>query len=317
MKIEDFLSEFEKAKKRVHVIGTPEAAVVIALDMEGRIFTVLNGEVINKINTDAIKGQSTCNNYLNPGGDVLWPAPEGTTLGYQYSTGNWRVSPSVNSARYLVTGSTDKSAVIAAEIDLINNQGLGFPAIFKRSVYIRSSPDIISVSVAESITYIGDRIVNRSECSLAPWSLCQLNCGSGGCSVVFPCVDKSHVWSLYENEVGSELIWDNNQCNVLTGGTNRFQIGISEKVPYIEFFDPVNGLRVKRESSNLSPYESYIDIRDVQPTIVPDSRGVRYSVYNDNNGFMEIEAVGGCPEIIQKGTEMNVTIITTFAKVKA
>lgn len=98
---------------------------------------------------------------------------------------------------------------------------------------------------------------------------------------------------------------------------NRFQVGISEKVLYIEFSDPVNGLRIKRESSSISPYESYIDIRDVQPTIVPDSKGVRYSVYNDNNGFMEIEAVGGCPEIIQKGTEMNITIITTFAKVKA
>ena len=315
MRIEDFLSEFDKAKKRVHVIGTSEAAVIIALDMEGRIFTVLNGEVINKINTDAINGQSTLENYLNPGGDALWPAPEGTTLGYQYSTGSWRVSPAISAARYLVTESTDKSVLIMAEIDLVNNQGLGFPTIFKRSVYIQPGQDVISVSVTESITYIGDRIVTRSECSLAPWSLCQLNCGPG-CNVVFPCVDKSHVWSLYENEIGRELIWENNQCCVLTEGTNRFQVGISEKVPYIEFFDPVNGWRVKRESSGVSPYESYIDIRDVQPTIAPDSRGVRYSVYNDNNRFMEIEAVGGCPEIIQKGTEMNVRIITTFAKFK-
>ncbi|MGI6048025.1 MAG: DUF6786 family protein [Petrimonas sp.] len=316
MRIEDFLSEFDKAKKRVHVVGTAEASVIIALDMEGRIFTVLNGEVINRINTDAIKGQSTRNNYLNPGGDALWPAPEGTTLGYQYSTGSWRVSPAISAARYVVTGSTDKSVVIEAEIDLVNNQGLGFPTIFKRNVYIQLGHDVISVSVTESITYIGDRVINSSECSLAPWSLCQLNCGPG-CNVVFPCMDKSHVWGLYENEVGSELTWDNNQCKVLTEGANRFQVGISEKVPYIEFFDPVNGLRVKRESSGVSPRESYIDIRDVQPTIVPDSRGVRYSVYNDSNRFMEIEAVGGCPGTIQKGTEMNVTIITTFARLKS
>jgi hypothetical protein len=313
MKIEEFLSEFERAKKRIHIIGTSEAMVIIALDMEGRIFTVLNGEVINKINLTAIKGQSTLDNYLNPGGDALWPAPEGTTLGYQHSTGNWRVSPAINSARYLVTESADKSATITAEIDLINNQGLGLPTIFKRNINIQPNHHVITVKVTESITYIGDKSLKKSECNLAPWSLCQLKCGLG-CNVVFPCLDKSYAWSLYENEINDKLIWENNRCEILTEGTNRFQVGIGEKIPHIEFSDPINGLKIRRESSDLRSHESYIDIRDVQPTIHPDPKGVRYSVYNDNNGFMEIEAAGGCPEIIQKGTEMNVTVTTTFTK---
>src|SRR5690606_4590174 len=97
-------------------------------------------------------------------------------------------------------------------------------------------------------------------------------------------------------------------CRVSTEGADRFQIGIDQKVPFIEFFDPINNLRVKRESRNLSKSDSYIDISDVQPTIHPTSRGVRYSVYNDDNGFMEIEAAGGCPELIEAGTEMKVTI---------
>lgn len=314
MQIDDFLLEFDKAKKRVHVIGNSEAAVILALDMEGRIFTVLNGEVINKINTDAIRGQSTRDNYLNPGGDALWPAPEGTTMGYQYTTGDWRVSPAISSARYLVTHSTKQSVVIEAEIDLVNNQGLGIPTIFKRNVHIQSDPDVITTTVTESITYIGNKALRRSECNLTPWSLCQLKCGLG-CNVVFPCVDKSYVWSLYENEVTDELIWENELCIVLTEGEKRFQVGIDEKIPYIEFFDPISRLRIKRESSSVLSNESYIDIRDVQPDIHPDPKGVRYSVYNDNKGFMEIEAAGGCPEIIQKGTEISVTIITTFTKV--
>ncbi len=313
MKFEKFLSEFEKAKKRVHVIGTSETAVIIALDMEGRIFTVLNGHVLNKINLEAINGQSTFNNYLNPGGDALWPAPEGTTLGYQYSIGDWRVSPGLNSARYLVTESGDNHASVTTEIDLINNQGLGIPTIFKRDIHLFPSNNSITLKVTESITYIGSRTLEKSECNLAPWSLCQLDCDLGS-KVSFPCHDRSLVWNLYDSELNECIIWENQKCNILTEGSKRFQMGISEEVPYIEFINPSKGLKIRRINSLISSDETYIDIRDVKPTITPDPRGVRYSVYNDNNGFMEIEAVGGCPEIIHKGTEMKVTVETTFIK---
>jgi hypothetical protein len=313
MKMENFLSEFEKAKKRIHVIGTSEASVIIALDMEGRIFTILHGDVLNKVNLEAIKGQSTSNNYLNPGGDALWPAPEGTTLGYQYSTGDWRVSPGLNYARYLVTESGDNHVTITAEIDLINNQGLGIPTIFRRKILLLPDHDSITLSVTESITYIGNKTLKKSECNLAPWSLCQLDCDLGS-KVSFPCQDISLVWNLYDSELNDCMSWENLICNISTEGTKRFQIGIGEKVPYIEFFDPSKGLKVKRINNGISSNEMYIDIRDVKPTIPPDPKGVRYSVYNDNNGFMEIEAAGGCPEIIHKGTEMKVTVETTFIK---
>lgn len=313
MRFERFLSEFDKAKKRVHVIGTSDTAVIIALDMEGRIFTVLHGHVLNKVNLDAINGQSTINKYLNPGGDVLWPAPEGTTLGYQYPTGDWRVSPGLNCARYLLTESGDNHASVTTEIDLINNQGLGIPTIFKRNILLFPGHDSITLSVTESITYIGNKTLKKSECNLAPWSLCQLDCGLGS-KVSFPCQDKSLVWNLYDGELNEYMTWENPTCNISTEGSKRFQIGIGEKVPYIEFYDPSKGLIVKRRNNAISSNEMYIDIRDVKPTIPPDHKGVRYSIYNDDNGFMEIEAAGGCPEIIHKGTEMIVTVETTFIK---
>ena len=81
------LEAFDKAGKRVHVLGNHETGVFIALDMEGRIFTVLNGEVLNRVNFDAIKGQSTRAQYLNPGGDGLWPAPEGD--GFRIPVCDW------------------------------------------------------------------------------------------------------------------------------------------------------------------------------------------------------------------------------------
>src|ERR1035437_923448 len=129
IKAKHLLKVFDKAGKRTHLVGNYKTGVIIALDMEGHLFTVLNGEVLNRVNLDAVVGQSTPSQYLNPGGDGLWPAPEGTTLGYEYVTNVWRVPPSLRSARYLLADSTENSATIIAEVDLINNQGFGIPTL--------------------------------------------------------------------------------------------------------------------------------------------------------------------------------------------
>jgi len=53
----DFLLRaFRKAGKRVHVVGSGDAGVIAALDLEGRLFTMLEGEVLNRVNPDAIAG---------------------------------------------------------------------------------------------------------------------------------------------------------------------------------------------------------------------------------------------------------------------
>ncbi len=93
MKATQLQNALKKAGKRSHLLGDFRAGVIVALDVEGRWFAVLDGEVLNRVNPEAIAGQSKREQYLNPGGDGLWPAPEGTNLGYEYSTGSWRVPP--------------------------------------------------------------------------------------------------------------------------------------------------------------------------------------------------------------------------------
>jgi hypothetical protein len=307
------LEAFDMAGKRIHVLGNSETGVIVALDMEGRLFTVLNGEVLNRVNFEAIKGQSTRNQYLNPGGDGLWPAPEGTTLGYQYVTGEWRVAPGLRSARYLVAESAEDSVTIIAEVDIINNQGVGIPTLFRRQIHIEPDRGEITVNVIESITYIGRKPLSGSDCLLAPWSLCQFDCGPG-CEVIFPCKDETAVWDLYDQENKTSLIWEQDICRALTNGTHRYQIAIGEAVPWIEFRDPRRGLVVHRKADPLPSGHSFIDIRDVSPDIPPDSKGVRYSVYSDNSGFMEIEAVGGYPGVILPDTELKVAVSSRFIK---
>jgi hypothetical protein len=313
MKATEILHAFEKARKRVHLVGDLEAGVVIALDMEGRLFTVLNGEILNRVNMEAIMGQSTQTQYLNPGGDGLWPAPEGTTVGFQYSTGRWRVSPGLRNVRYQVTETSDAGATIAGEVDLINSQGVGIPTIFSRKVEMFKEPASVHVQGVESITYIGRMPLLRGNALLAPWTLCQFDCGPG-CEVVFPCESESDLWDLYPENSNSERIFKDGLCYTATNGSMRYQIAMGAKVPWIEYRDARKRLVVRREAAQLRESESYVDIRDAAPDQLPSMRGVCYSIYSDPAGFMEIEAVGGCPEVILPNTEMSLEVSTEFMR---
>ena len=313
MKAIQVLNAFRKAGKGVHVVGDLSTGVIVALDLEGRLFTVLDGEVLNRVNLEAIVGESTQNQYLNPGGDGLWPAPEGTSLGYQYSTGAWRVTPGLRAARYLVTKATKHSAEVLAEVDLINAQSRGIPTLFKRSVTVTPGKAAVTVRTMESITYIGSAPLRRTECLLAPWTLCQFESGPG-CEVVFPCTRQADVWDLYDDPSAAQRQWGQTLCRTATNGSQRYQIALAPRVPWIEFRAPHCGLVVRRQAGPLPAGQAYVDIRDAAPHVAPDRRGVRYSVYSDTARFMEIEAVGGCPAVIQPHTELSLAVTTRLAR---
>jgi hypothetical protein len=313
MQAKQILEAFARAGKQVHVVGDRAAGVIIALDLEGRLFTVLNGEVLNRVNLEAIAGESTQKTYLNPGGDGLWPAPEGTSRGYQYSTGVWRVTPGLRAARYLVIQAAKHSTTVAAEVDLINAQGRGIPALVKRQITLTQGRGSITLRTVESITYIGRAPLRRTDCLLAPWTLCQFDSGPG-CEVVFPCTKKASVWDLYDDPSDGQRQWRSPLCRTVTDGSQRYQIAIGAEVPWIEFRDPRRSLVVRRAAGRLPPGHGYIDIRDAAPDVTPARKGVRYSVYSDTAGFMEIEAVGGCPAVIQPNTELSLEVTTRFAR---
>lgn len=313
MKASQLLNELKKAGKRAHLVGDFNAGAIVALDMEGRWFATLDGEILNRVNPEVIAGQSTHKKYLNPGGDGLWPAPEGKTVGYEYSTGQWRVPPGLTAARYLVTQATARSVTVRAEVDLVNNRGLGVPTIFQRQIAVFSGKSSVTIRAKESLTYIGSSPLRRADCLLTPWTLCQFDSGPG-CEVVFPCTQKRSVWDLYDEPSHTQRDWAKQLCHTRTDSSQRYQIGIGASVPWIEFRDPHRGLRVRRKASPLSTDQTYIDIRDGSPDRAPSKKGVRYSVYSDPTNFMEIEAAGGCPAIMRPNTEMSLTVSTRFTQ---
>jgi len=298
---------FKQGEKRYHLIGTAENGVLAGLDLEGRLFTIINGEVVSRVNPDAISGITDRTAYLNPGGDGLWPAPEGTCLGYEYTAANWRVPPGLTGAKYKVVEADANHLLIEAEVDLINASGQGIATIFRRDVTICGE---MAVNVIESIEYIGTKTLSRKECLLTPWSLAQFDC-CPGCEVIFPEVDASQIWDMYDPSDECRFVKDG-FWHTKTDGNARYQIGLGEEVQWIEVQLPSKNLKVRRTAKPLAAGQSYIDIIDAPPTDLPGDKGVCYSVYTDTDGFMEIEAAGGCPEIFEPGTTMSVEILTEY-----
>lgn len=309
MRSSEFIARMDAAKRRFHVIGSLECGVIVALDIEGRLYTVLNGEVVSRVNPAAIE-RGGGDGYANPGGDALWPAPEGTSLGYHYATGAWRVPPSIIGANYRVFESGSDSVTIRAEADLINARGFGVPALLERRIIATPNGQGLCVACKESIEYRGARTLTRKECLLAPWSLCQFDCGLGS-EVVFPGAFAECVWDLYGPSNNERFIEDG-LWHVRTGNHKRFQLGLSDQVPWIEFRDRVRRLSVRRIAEPLAPGLEHIDIADRPPDLPPDPRGVRYSIYSDAAGFMEIEAAGGMPPTVEKGTRLEIAVRTQY-----
>lgn len=310
MKATELLNLFAVSGKRAHLIGNTDHGVIAGLDLEGRLYTVYDNQVINRVNPQAISGQSCLDTYHNPGGDGLWPAPEGTSLGYSYATGNWRVPAGIRHARFRVTDSRADGAVIQSEIDLINSRGQGFPLLFERDIQVITGAKELEVVVVESIRYLGSKRLDRNTCLLVPWSLCQFDCRPG-CEVVFP-ARKEEVWDLYEDAAPDTRYWEDGLCHAVTDGTRRYQIGLGTEVPWIEYRDPGGKLRVIRQAEALFPGMEYIDIRDAAPDKLPAQKGVRYSIYSDPGGFMEIEAAGGCSEVIEPEMKLSQRISTRY-----
>lgn len=301
----ELLALFKENEKRCHVIGSAECGIVAALDLEGRLYAVRAGRVLNRVNPAAIAGISTRKGYINPGGDGLWPAPEGTTLGHQYATGSWRVPPGLTGARFQVTEETPGRAVIEAEVDLINARGIGLPTIFRRDISVDGD---LTVKVVESIHYIGVHTLEGDEALLAPWSLGQFDCVPD-CEVVFPAAGADY-WDLY-SPPGDACPVRDGLVVFRTDSPDRRQIGIGPATPWIEFRRPIDGLRIRRHAVCAWPG---IDIADAPPDVAPAARQTRYSVYSDPDGFMEIEAVGGCPAKLSPGIELAVEIITEYGR---
>jgi hypothetical protein len=310
MNYNEFLNLLTDNNQRFEMIGSPQSGVIVTLDCEGRLFVVLDGEVLHRVNPEAFSGMSTRDEYLNPGGDVLWPAPEGSSLGYEYSTGGWRVPPGITSARYQVVERGESFLRVSAEIDLINNSGIGIPTLFERALSMKAGVHSLNLSVEETIHYIGSQTLSSSECLLVPWTLCQFDVDQQ-CEVVFPDSGEDAVRDLYASSETMRYR-ENGYEHFRAGGDERYQIALDGRVPWLTFSNPQKNILVKRSAEPLQSGFTSIDIADSDPAYAPTDKGVSLSAYSDPSLFMEIEACGGTPLTYEPGSRSTVVVVTNY-----
>ena len=309
MNTEKLLALFWAANKRAVLVGDETHGVIIGLDLEGRLFFVYEGQVISRVNPAAIQGISDRSGYKNPGGDGLWPAPEGTRLGYEYSTGEWEVPIGLINARFLVTHQTEWTATIEAEIPLINAEMTGIPTIFRREVKVIPG-QTTTIEVVESIEYIGRKPLSSDEFLLAPWSLCQFDWKTGD---EFAFKVSSGVRDLYADSTNYQKI-ENGLVIYSPTKDKRYQSALGEEVHAIELRLKSQGLRIARTVEQLTAGGRYIDVADAPVDVEPLEPGVKYSFYNDPSSFLEIEAVGTCSRELTKGTVLSAKITSSIQK---
>ena len=310
MRLEELIRLHDEGRKRYVVLRESGGGVLVALDLEGRIFSFFDGEVVSRVNADAVLKESHAGEYQNPGGDALWPAPEGSRVGYLYSTGEWRVPPGLSGARYRVLSQKENSAHIRAEIDLVTSLGHGVPTAFDRAIRVTTEPGRLNLTVTDSIEYLGARELSPSEARLAPWTLSQFDT-SPGMEVVFPEVSAESIHDFYEPSDELRELKDG-LWHVKTEGGRRFQIGMAAAVPWIELRVPWQNATIRRTAAPLPEGQRYIDIADSAPADAPGDFAARYSVYNDAGSFMEIEAAGPCFDRLARGAAVSHEVVTEF-----
>ena len=307
MNTENLLDLFRLANKRAVLVGDRTQGVIIGLDLEGRLYLVHGGEVISRVNPDAIGGISDRAGYKNPGGDGLWPAPEGTRLGYEYSTGEWEVPIGLVNARFVVTRQTEWTATIEAEVPLINAEMTGIPTIFRREVKVIPG-ETTTIEVVESIEYLGRKTLH--EFLLAPWSLCQFDWTKGD---EFSFCGNAEARDLYTDSTSYRTVQDGRITYAPTN-EKRYQIALGEDVKDIELRLKSKGVRITRTVEQLTAGGRYVDIADAPVDVEPLEAGVKYSFYNDPSNFLEIEAVGTCTSELAKGAVLSAKVTTFIQK---
>lgn len=311
MLIRELTERYQAAGRRYHIVGDERDGVIIALDVEGRIFAFKDGVVLNRVNEKAIAGISTREDYINPGGDGFWPAPEGSALGYEYPAGSWRVPPSLTNARYLVKKCTPNTTLAEAEVDLVNSSGVGMPFLFSRDITVSSGKKELTVSITEGIEYIGTQEIPKERAVIAPWSLCQFDCGAD-CALTLPKLSSSEVWDLYPWDSSCHREETENGIEVEMVTDFRFQLGISPKANWLLFTDRGRGFSVRRSAAVLSEGLEYIPIDDGEPDKPCNGKPSRFSAYCDPSGFMEIEAAGGTPAILKPGVKTTLLVTNQY-----
>lgn len=112
-------------------ISVEQGEVILAGELQGRIFVAMDGEVLHRLVLPSTV--STADSFQNIGGNSLWPAPEGGAFAFNYPAdgGPWRVQEGINKA---VSAVQPDGVGMTREIVLENRKGLSAKVLHSRQL---------------------------------------------------------------------------------------------------------------------------------------------------------------------------------------
>jgi len=310
MRAEAFVKRAGAAGFEPVVLGEEDCGVVVLTSGEGRIFTVLEGKVVSRVVEGALHAPSPGKD-ISAGGDVLWIGPEGTRHGYFYSGGDWRIPAGLCGTRYRVEGvSRDMLRMKTAELDFKNCQGRRVELTLAREIRMVPGEEGVGYETTEIVELRGQDVFARDPVRLAPWTLSQYDATDA--SVVTYRVPPDDRWCDVYNPVADALTVDSGRATLKVNGRRRFQVILAPPADEIALLR--EGLVVTRTFLDASDGDA-IDIRDLDPGGAQDNPfPARMSVFNSDEGFLELEAAGTCPETLAPGTTLTMRIRTVCGK---
>ena len=101
-----------------------QGSILIPPSLGGRIFCQLNGELVHRLDLEALRHPSPTE-YDNLGGNSLWPAPEGGPFAFNYQPESdvWTVQDGIAKAEPRVVREDEDCVLVEKRIVLTNRRG--------------------------------------------------------------------------------------------------------------------------------------------------------------------------------------------------
>ena len=312
---------------RAHDARTVELAcgagsVLIPPSLQGRIFCQLEGELIHRLDTGAMRAPSATE-YDNLGGNSLWPAPEGGPFAFNYVDGSdaWTVQDGIAGAIPEVTRSGENAARVCKRISLTNRRGVTLQVDYIRRVSVGASAPVPDGYDLCGLTYFTEDAFepvgaySTGEVLIAPWSLEQFP-GAEGILAFGKVADRAPALNCdFYGDPGARIVWRGDQFTFQLGGTERHQIGVpvASRPALIGALDRNRGLLMIRKTQ---PAEGvYFNIADNEQAAGPFAAADLYSIFNGGElGFFELETVGAMRAVDGRVAASTLASETTLLK---
>lgn len=304
MHIDSFLERAAAIDLKPVVLGDRGRGVAIFPEAEGRIFTIMDGRVTSRVVTSLLDDTPQPEPSLALGGDVLWIAPEGTPAGFFYPQGEWGIPQALVGLRYDIEEQDENRLRMAsAPLDFRNNCGQEITLRLGRDVRRLVADKGVAYETTETVSVL-EAPASDAPFVVVPWTLSQYG-ATVASRVTFP----AGRWIDVYSPVGDALTAHGDTLTLATDGQRRFQLITAPDMSEITLRQ--EGLVITRTFLACSE-GAPADIRDLDPKRPPEPRfPARMSVFNSDEGFLELEACGTCPQSLQPGTTLSMCIRTS------